>query len=186
MLQDKLHVSCCPFFRTLKSHSWPKATHARSKTWFRYSQNCIERTIAIVHQVIIGTVSYSSCFQNWEGETRLTSTQIAALWMGQASFKICARRCHSLCVVFARSAHWLACDQQTYFRSSVLTLRKIAIFRRERSDNRKCVCRSQATLWPASSPANSRCPIELGRVCCDVISQLAVEHEERGCLLASP
>ena len=34
----------------------------------------------------------------------------------------------------------LACEQQTHFRSSLLSLRKI-----ERSDDRKCVCCSQAT-----------------------------------------
>ena len=39
----------------------------------------------------------------------------------------------------------LACEAQTHFRSSLLSLRKIAIFRRERSDDRKCVCASQAT-----------------------------------------
>ena len=38
----------------------------------------------------------------------------------------------------------VACEQQTHFRSSLLSLRKIAIFRRERSDDRKCVCGSQA------------------------------------------
>ena len=40
----------------------------------------------------------------------------------------------------------LACEQQTHFRSSLLSLRKIAIFRRERSDDRKCVCCSQARI----------------------------------------
>ena len=66
----------------------------------------------------------------------------------------------------------LACEQQTHFRSSLLSLRKIAfdligqhqnkrfhvteivlplgfadaIFRRERSDDRKCVCCSQANV----------------------------------------
>ena len=39
----------------------------------------------------------------------------------------------------------VACEQQTHFRSSLLSLRKIAIFRRERGDDRKCVCGSQAT-----------------------------------------
>ena len=34
----------------------------------------------------------------------------------------------------------IACEQQTHFRSSLLSLRK----RRERSDDRKCVCCSQA------------------------------------------
>ena len=38
--------------------------------------------------------------------------------------------------------HYLACEQQTHFRSS------LAIFRRERSDDRKCVCCSQATHYP--------------------------------------
>ena len=42
----------------------------------------------------------------------------------------------------------VACEQQTHFRSSLLSLRKIAIFRRERSDDRKCVCCSQAS-YPA-------------------------------------
>ena len=40
----------------------------------------------------------------------------------------------------------VACEAQTHFRSSLLSLRKIAIFRRERSDDRKCVCASQATV----------------------------------------
>ena len=52
----------------------------------------------------------------------------------------------------------IACEPQTYFRSSLLSHRKITfteidlplgfagvIFRRERSDNRKYVCASQAT-----------------------------------------
>ena len=44
----------------------------------------------------------------------------------------------------------IACDQQqTHFRSSLLSLRKIAIFRRERTDDRKCVCCSQAKLLNA-------------------------------------
>ena len=37
----------------------------------------------------------------------------------------------------------LACEQQTYFRSSLLSPRKI---RREKSDDRKYVCCSQASL----------------------------------------
>ena len=40
----------------------------------------------------------------------------------------------------------LACEQQTRFRSSLLSLRNI--FRRERSDDRKCFCCSQASLTP--------------------------------------
>ena len=52
----------------------------------------------------------------------------------------------------------LACEAQTHFRSSLLSLRKIRhgncfaawvrrrYFRRERSDDRKCVCASQAML----------------------------------------
>ena len=40
----------------------------------------------------------------------------------------------------------VACEPQTHFRSSLLSFRKIAIFRRERSDDRKCVCGSQASL----------------------------------------
>ena len=40
----------------------------------------------------------------------------------------------------------VACEQRTHFRSSLLSLRKIAIFRKERSDDRKCVCCSQATF----------------------------------------
>ena len=39
----------------------------------------------------------------------------------------------------------LAREAQTHFRLSLLSIRKIAIFRRERSDDRKCVCASQAT-----------------------------------------
>ena len=38
----------------------------------------------------------------------------------------------------------LACEQQMHFRSSLLSLQK-KIFRRERSNDRKCVCCSQAT-----------------------------------------
>ena len=38
----------------------------------------------------------------------------------------------------------LACEQQTHFRSSLLSLRKIAIFRRKISDDLKCVYCSQA------------------------------------------
>ena len=53
-----------------------------------------------------------------------------------------------LCLVRAH----VACEQQTHFRSSLLSLRKIAIFRRERSDDRKCVCGSQA-----NKPINRRC-----------------------------
>ena len=45
----------------------------------------------------------------------------------------------------------VACEQQTHFRSSLLSLRKIAIFRRETSDDRKCVCCSQARLTLACS-----------------------------------
>ena len=40
----------------------------------------------------------------------------------------------------------IACEQQTHFRSSLGSLRKIAIFRRDRSDDWKCVCCSQANL----------------------------------------
>ena len=41
----------------------------------------------------------------------------------------------------------VACEQQTHFRSSLLSLQiKIAIFRRERGDDRKCVCCWQA-MW---------------------------------------
>ena len=43
-----------------------------------------------------------------------------------------------------RTYVFIACEQQTHFRSSLLSLRKIAIFRRERRDDRKCVCCSQA------------------------------------------
>ena len=39
----------------------------------------------------------------------------------------------------------LACEQQTHFRSPLLSLPP-SIFRRERSDDRKCVCGSQASL----------------------------------------
>ena len=53
---------------------------------------------------------------------------------------------------FASVTFHIACEQQTHFRSSPLSLRKIAILIwRERSDDRKCVCCSQATFhseWP--------------------------------------
>ena len=45
----------------------------------------------------------------------------------------------------------VACEQQTHFRSSLLSLRKIAIFQRERSDDRKCVCCSLASRMGAVS-----------------------------------
>ena len=45
----------------------------------------------------------------------------------------------------------VACEPQTHFRSSLLSLRKIAIFRRERSDDRKCVCGSQANKGATNS-----------------------------------
>ena len=47
-------------------------------------------------------------------------------------------------ITIFRTRDKLACEQQTHFRSSLLSLRKIAIFRRERSDDGKCVCCSQA------------------------------------------
>ena len=63
--------------------------------------------------------------------------------------------CETYCIVMARSR--LACVAQTHFRSSLLSLRKIAIFRRERSDIRKCVCASQASsrCEPDVSPLTS-------------------------------
>ena len=45
----------------------------------------------------------------------------------------------------------VACEQQTHFRSSLLSLRKIAIFQRERSDDRKCVGCSLASRMGAVS-----------------------------------
>ena len=45
----------------------------------------------------------------------------------------------------------VACEQQTHFRSSLLSLRKIAIFQRERGDDRKCVCCSLASRMGAVS-----------------------------------
>ena len=48
-------------------------------------------------------------------------------------------------IYFCRVWSKLACEAQTYFRSPLLSLRKtIIIFRRERSDDRKYVCGSQA------------------------------------------
>ena len=47
--------------------------------------------------------------------------------------------------VCAQATGALACEQQTHFRSSPLSLRKVAIFQRERSDDRKYVYCSQAT-----------------------------------------
>ena len=46
----------------------------------------------------------------------------------------------------------LACEQQMHFRSALLSLRKIAVFRRERGDDRKCVCCSQATILQSYQP----------------------------------
>ena len=45
----------------------------------------------------------------------------------------------------------VACEQQTHFRSSLLSLRKIAIFQRERGDDRKCVYCSLASRMGAVS-----------------------------------
>ena len=45
----------------------------------------------------------------------------------------------------------VACQQQTHFRSSLLSLRKIAIFQRERGDDRKCFCCSLASRMGAVS-----------------------------------
>ena len=56
--------------------------------------------------------------------------------------KLFKRRKMKLKVLRVRAP--VACEQQTHFRSSLLSLRKIATFRRERSDDRKCVCCSQA------------------------------------------
>ena len=54
----------------------------------------------------------------------------------------------------AQATGALACEQQTHFQSSLLSLRKVAIFRRERSDDRKCVCCSQATGARTLSTSN--------------------------------
>ena len=45
----------------------------------------------------------------------------------------------------------VASEQQTHFRSSLLSLRKIAIFQRERGDDRKCFCCSLASRMGAVS-----------------------------------
>ena len=45
----------------------------------------------------------------------------------------------------------VACEQQTHFRSSLLSLRKIAILQRERGDDRKCFCCSLASRMGAVS-----------------------------------
>ena len=45
----------------------------------------------------------------------------------------------------------VACEQQTHFRSSPLSLPKTAIFRRERRDDRKRICCSQASRMGAVS-----------------------------------
>ena len=68
--------------------------------------------------------------------------------------------CLFVCMLFPDGKKVIACEPQTYFRSSLLSLRKITfteidlpvgfagvIFRRERSDNRKYVCGSQATKF---------------------------------------
>ena len=70
----------------------------------------------------------------------------------------CLFVCLFVCMLFPDGKKVIACEPQTYFRSSLLSLRKITfteidlpvgfagvIFRRERSDNRKYVCGSQAT-----------------------------------------
>ena len=45
---------------------------------------------------------------------------------------------------FQKFRKLLACEQQTHFRSSRFSPSEKYIFRRERSDDRKCVCCSQA------------------------------------------
>ena len=65
----------------------------------------------------------------------------------------CLFVCLFVCMLFPDGKKVIACEPQTYFRSSLLSLRKITfteidlpvgfagvIFRRERSDNRKYVC----------------------------------------------
>ena len=65
----------------------------------------------------------------------------------------------------------LACEQQTHFRSSLPSLRKIAIFRKERSDDRKCVCCSQATF-------NCDCSIFLYvSLCFEIARETAFEFQ---------
>ena len=46
--------------------------------------------------------------------------------------------------IVCATQHCIACEQQTHFWSSFLSLRKKAIFQRERSDHRKCVCCNQS------------------------------------------
>ena len=60
--------------------------------------------------------------------------------------------------------HCIACEQQTHFRSSLLSIRKIAIFQRERSDDRKCVCSSQAMQCCVTIGAGNR-PIAMLEQC---------------------
>ena len=79
---------------------------------------------------------------------------------------------------FASVTFHIACEQQTYFRSSLLSLRKIAtLIWRERSDDRKCVCCSQATFhseWPTKyEPFNILFSIHCWK-CNKVISLSAV------------
>ena len=56
----------------------------------------------------------------------------------------CAADIKQLTKKGCKTIHQVACEQQTHFRWSLLSLRKIAIVQRERSDDRKCVYCSQA------------------------------------------
>ena len=59
---------------------------------------------------------------------------------------------------FVISGIIIACEQQTHFRSSLLSPfeKYINIFRRERSDDRKCVCCSQASIIKVEVSVSSR------------------------------
>ena len=55
----------------------------------------------------------------------------------------------------------LACEQQTHFRSSLLSRGKI--FRRERSDDRKCVCMAGYRVWGAGEGPSLSTHISISR-----------------------
>ena len=74
--------------------------------------------------------------ERWEGDPNIVPP------LQRPKSKLFKTRKMKLKVLRVRAP--VACEQQTHFRSSLHSLRKIATFWRERSDNRKCVCCSQA------------------------------------------
>ena len=78
---------------------------------------------------------------------------------------------HVLCSPTNYAGVWVACKAQTHFRPSLLSLRKI---RRERSDDRKCVCASQARVWGAYSTK-----FYLPRFCSKVQSAVKCENAKQ-------